>query len=278
MIRELLDGNGAHAVSFGVYVIVALIGIFSIRRFRSTWMYVSGEEGAREARRISTLRQAGFGFLQFRSLQLLIAGLAASWILRMFLADWTIWDAVVVAGTVAVWPFQEWLFHAYLLHLKPLRLFGRTWEPIYVTTHRTHHLLPWEPGSGVVPIYFVTLYLLGLPILWRAAVPLPQAISGVATTLSLIVTYEWIHYLIHTAYKPKGSWYASLWRNHRLHHFKNEHRWYGVTSVVADVVFGTRPAQESIENSETCWTLGSPDERAHSMGATPERSADEATG
>ncbi len=53
--------------------------------------------------------------------------------------------------------------------------------------------------------------------------------------------YEWTHYLIHTDYKPKTRVYRAIWRNHRNHHYKNEHYWFTVTSsgtadrVLADV-------------------------------------------
>ena len=40
------------------------------------------------------------------------------------------------------------------------------------------------------------------------------------------MVYEWCHYLIHTDYKPKTAVYRAIWRNHRLHHFKNEHYWF----------------------------------------------------
>ena len=39
----------------------------------------------------------------------------------------------------------------------------------------------------------------------------------------MVFVYEWIHFLIHTAYRPRTSVYKAIWRNHRLHHFKNEH-------------------------------------------------------
>ena len=42
--------------------------------------------------------------------------------------------------------------------------------------------------------------------------------------------YEWTHYLIHSDYKPKTRVYRAIWRNHRNHHYKNEHYWFTVTS------------------------------------------------
>ena len=45
-------------------------------------------------------------------------------------------------------------------------------------------------------------------------------------------------------------------RNHRLHHFKNEHYWFGVTMLGADRLLRTAPQAEDVERSPTARTLG----------------------
>ena len=41
-----------------------------------------------------------------------------------------------------------------------------------------------------------------------------------------------------------------MWRNHRLHHYKNEHYWFTVTSAgTADRLFGTYPDPETVPTS-----------------------------
>ncbi len=68
--------------------------------------------------------------------------------------------------------------------------------------------------------------------------------------------YEWTHYLIHSDYKPKTRFYRAIWRNHRQHHFKNEHYWFTVTSSgTADRVLGTYPDLASVETSPTAKNL-----------------------
>jgi hypothetical protein len=47
-----------------------------------------------------------------------------------------------------------------------------------------------------------------------------------------------------------------LWRYHRLHHFKNEHYWQGVTMHLGDRVLGTLPDHTKVPTSPTCRTLG----------------------
>lgn len=50
--------------------------------------------------------------------------------------------------------------------------------------------------------------------------------------------YGSIHYAIH-AWNPPFKWMKPHWRNHHLHHYKNEHMGYGVSSTLWDHVFGT---------------------------------------
>jgi hypothetical protein len=65
-----------------------------------------------------------------------------------------------------------------------------------------------------------------------------------------------MHFLIHTAYRPRTPIYRSIWQNHRLHHFKNEHYWHGITQNISDRVLGTNPDQRNVPRSETARTLG----------------------
>jgi sterol desaturase/sphingolipid hydroxylase (fatty acid hydroxylase superfamily) len=73
---------------------------------------------------------------------------------------------------------------------------------------------------------------------------------------ALLAIYEWCHFLIHTPYRPRGWYYRSIWRGHRLHHFKNEHYWFGVTSTLGDHLLRTAPEQSTVKKSGTARTLG----------------------
>ena len=274
MIQALLRGDLANVLGFGVYSVMAIAFVMVLRRFKSTWTFVAAGNRSPESRRSISLKRAVLGFVRSRGVQILIAGIVTCGAIRALVAEWSWWDVAIVAVSFAIWPFQEWFLHAYLLHMKPFMLFGRKIEPIFIKSHRIHHLDPWEPGSGLVSVYFATLFVLLLPIAWHFSLPLSQSLTGVVASLALVFAYEWVHYLIHTTYKPKRSWYANLWRNHRLHHFKNEDYWYGVTTSVADVILHTHPAREKIANSHSCLTLRSQDERDLSMDVPPHRQAD----
>jgi sterol desaturase/sphingolipid hydroxylase (fatty acid hydroxylase superfamily) len=50
--------------------------------------------------------------------------------------------------------------------------------------------------------------------------------------------YASMHYAIH-AWNPPFKWMKPLWRNHHLHHYKDEEKGFGVSSTVWDHIFGT---------------------------------------
>ena len=52
------------------------------------------------------------------------------------------------------------------------------------------------------------------------------------------LSYGTIHYAIH-AWNPPFKWMKPLWTNHHLHHYKDDHHGFGVSSTFWDHVFGT---------------------------------------
>ena len=83
-----------------------------------------------------------------------------------------------------------------------------------------------------------------------------ESINAGETVAAIGMVYEWTHYLVHTDYKAKHGLYRTIWRNHRLHHFKNEHYWYAVTSPgIADRVLGTYPDPQTVPTSPTARNL-----------------------
>jgi hypothetical protein len=94
--------------------------------------------------------------------------------------------------------------------------------------------------------------IVGLWIFPRMALGL----TFLVVTFAIGLAYEWTHYLVHTDYHPKHAVYRAIWRNHRLHHFKNEHYWFAVTSPgTADRVLGTYPDPQTVPTSPTARNL-----------------------
>jgi hypothetical protein len=80
-------------------------------------------------------------------------------------------------------------------------------------------------------------------VAWLATPSTSWMLTLLVSVYGIKLGYEWTHYLVHSDYRPRSRWFRSVWRNHRLHHYKNEHYWFTVTSAgTADRLFGTYPA------------------------------------
>ena len=216
---------------------------------------------------VKTLGHAWREFLRRPSPRWIAAGVGLFAVARLAVGDLDWRDAVLAAGLVAVYPFGEWAIHVYLLHLPPFRWRGRPVELITAKEHRWHHERPHNLDTvllgpkeviglfaGAIPLVAALLgaiLALAAPGGFPAAAILTATVAGGA----LVFVYEWTHFLIHTSYRPRTRAYRLVWQTHRLHHFKNEHYWHGITSTIADHAFGTRPDHREVERSPTARTL-----------------------
>jgi hypothetical protein len=196
-------------------------------------------------------------FLRRASPRILLGALGAAIVARVAVGGFTAWDVVPPLLVLAYWPLNEWLIHVFILHAKPFTLAGRTIDPAVPRKHRAHHRDPWNLELVFIPlqsfVYSLPL-LVGLCFLLAPTTPL--ALTALVAYLAFALHYEWVHYISHTRYAPKSERYQRLIRNHRLHHFKNERYWYGVSMTAADRPLRTAPDPESVERSETARTLG----------------------
>jgi sterol desaturase/sphingolipid hydroxylase (fatty acid hydroxylase superfamily) len=203
------------------------------------------------------LRAAGREFTTFVTARWLAGMLAVSVAVRVLLGDWRWRDLVVAVVLVALQPFTEWVIHVAILHWRPRRILGREVDLKIGYLHRRHHQAPKDPKYLFIPLKAIHRYAvldtLLLVAAWRYR---PAIATGVAVATALTLTYEWTHYLIHSDYQPRTRLYRGIWRAHRLHHFRNENYWYGVTSHLADRVVGTYPAKDDVPLSPTATTLG----------------------
>jgi hypothetical protein len=174
-------------------------------------------------------------------------------------------DLVMIVGLLAVTPFVEWAIHVYLLHARPFTLLGRNVEILSAREHRAHHEAPAVLEGVLIPVYAVLIFLVSIAAInWVLSFPihlvlggprLAYATTGVVTSFAILAAYEWTHFLIHTPHRARSRYYKAIWRNHRLHHYKNERYWFGVTSTVGDRVIGTLPDQRAVQRSATARSL-----------------------
>ena len=211
---------------------------------------------------VRSLGQAAGVFAGRRSAQLFVGATAATAVIRVALGRWGRRDATAVVGVLAARPFAEWVIHRHVLHVSPFEVRGQRIDP--GAAHRRHHRDPADVDFVLVAPRYARDYV----VLWAAvagaiAGALPgrrnrgrAALSGLGAAYASLVTYEWTHLLIHTAYRPRHAWFRRRRAQHRLHHFRNEHHWFGVSTDVADRVLHTRPLGRSVELSPTARTLG----------------------
>ena len=216
------------------------------------------EIGAEQSRRRSISLRDAFGeFVRHPSpwaLAVMVAGGAAA---RIVHGDWRLSDAILPAVLVVTFPVYEWLIHVFVLHWKPRRVGPIRIDSVLARKHRLHHadprdvplvFIPWEAVCWIVPST-VAIAVFAFP---RLGLGLTFLVS--VSTAGLL--YEWTHFLVHSDYRPRSRLYRAVWNNHRLHHFKNEHYWFTVTtSGTADRLFGTHPDPASVPRSKTARNL-----------------------
>jgi hypothetical protein len=189
-----------------------------------------------------------------RLLVLLFSGLLA---VRIAAGDASPWALAVAATVALLWPLQEWLLHVFVLHHEPKQVAGRTLDFQVARMHRAHHRDPWHVDLVFIPLrVFLVVPIVLVAILvasWEAP---GRALTGLVVYFALALHYEWVHFLVHTRYRPRGRLYRRLWRNHRLHHFKNERYWMGVTMLSGDRLLGTAADPARVPTSATARTLG----------------------
>ncbi|MBX7456364.1 sterol desaturase family protein [Mycolicibacterium sp. 3033] len=211
----------------------------------------------RPARRQFTLGDAAREFAAHPSPWMIGTTLAVALTARLYLGNWTWTDAVVPVAMLAVFPFFEWVVHVCILHWKPRRIAGLRIDSLLARKHREHHVDPREVALIFIP-WPALLWVLPVSVV-IALLAFPRTALGLTSLTFLAVLglcYEWCHYLVHSDYKPKTSVYRAVWRNHRQHHFKNEHYWFTVTSAgTADRVLGTYPDPADVETSPTAKNL-----------------------
>jgi hypothetical protein len=215
---------------------------------------------------VTTLGQAWREFWRKRAPKVIVAGIGAVLALRIAIGGFGWPDLAAVAVMLVVYPFGEWAIHVYLLHMRPFRVRGRRVDLVSARAHRQHHEAPSELGLvNFSPVEALAILLLAVPLVpglgglaaWAVVgeAPVGALVTAVLTGYVLVAVYEWTHFLIHTAYRPRSRYYRAVWRNHRLHHFKNERYWHGITNNVSDRVLGTAPDQREVARSRTARSL-----------------------
>lgn len=138
-----------------------------------------------------------------------------------------------IAG-IFFWSLTEYILHRFAFHYEAESASGKR---ISYIMHGNHHEFPRDKQRLFMPpvpsiILSSSIFLILYLILGENAFPFfPGFMLG-------YLLYGTMHYAIH-AWNPPFKWMKGLWRNHHLHHYKDEHKGFGVSSTLWDHVFGT---------------------------------------
>lgn len=141
---------------------------------------------------------------------------------------------LVFLGAIFFWSFFEYIMHRFLFHFVTEN--KRMARFVYVL-HGNHHeyprdkqrlFMPPVPSLIISSIIFALMYLVMGQLAYMF---FPGFILG-------YLIYGSVHYAIH-AWNPPFKFMKPVWRNHHLHHYKNDDKGFGVSSSFWDRVFGT---------------------------------------
>ena len=141
--------------------------------------------------------------------------------------------AVFMAGMLS-WTLFEYIMHRFAFHF--VADSPRAQRFIYVL-HGNHHEYPRDKER---------LFMPPVPSLIIASIIFSLFYMAMGTFTFMFfpgfllgyLMYGSMHFAIH-AWNPPYKWMKPLWRNHHLHHYKNEHKGFGVSTTLWDRVFGT---------------------------------------
>ncbi|MEP4534156.1 MAG: sterol desaturase family protein [Cyclobacteriaceae bacterium] len=130
----------------------------------------------------------------------------------------------------------EYLMHRFVFHLQP---HTPKQEKFAYTVHGVHHDYPKDKDRLAMPpplsllLAFVFFVFFEFVMGGLVFAFLPGFLMGYASYLG-------VHYMVH-AYRPPKNFMKVLWIHHGIHHYKDDHSAFGVSSPFWDFVFGTLP-------------------------------------
>lgn len=132
------------------------------------------------------------------------------------------------------WTLFEYLIHRFVFHWISEQ--PRIQRIAYIFHGNHHHyprdrmrlFMPPVPSLIFASFFFGLFYLFGRDY---AFIIFPGFIFG-------YLCYASMHYAIH-AFAPPFKWLKPLWRQHHLHHYKDEQKGFGVSNLFWDKIFRT---------------------------------------
>ncbi|MFT3682643.1 MAG: sterol desaturase family protein [Ferruginibacter sp.] len=142
-------------------------------------------------------------------------------------------------GGVFFWTFFEYIMHRFVFHFMAEN--EKAKKIVYIM-HGNHHEYPRDKERlfmPPVPSIILASVIFSVMFFLSKIVGVNDFVFSFFPGFMLgYLMYGTMHYAIH-AWNPPFKWMKPLWRNHHLHHYKQQERGFGVSSTLWDRVFGT---------------------------------------
>lgn len=138
---------------------------------------------------------------------------------------------------VVLWQGLEYLIHRCFFHARVTSYWGIT---LHFLFHGNHHKFPKDGDRLVFPPFpaaAIASCIYGALLLVLPAATATALMSGVILGY---VAYDCLHYGMHHAAHLPGGVLQELKARHAHHHYCNPDHGYGISSVLFDVLLGTR--------------------------------------
>ena len=146
------------------------------------------------------------------------------------------------------WTFTEYIMHRFVFHYEPKSKFG---QRIHFIVHGVHHDYPNDSKRLVLPPSVSIPLALGFYFLFKSFIPAHIFFPFFAAFIIGYLCYDELHYAIHHA-PFKGKMWNILKTHHLKHHYTDDHKGYGVSSPLWDMIVGSnfdkKPLKQNVQN------------------------------
>ncbi|MEP6747780.1 MAG: sterol desaturase family protein [Bacteroidota bacterium] len=141
---------------------------------------------------------------------------------------------LIFLGGMFTWTLFEYLMHRFIFHY--VAHSPQAQRIVYII-HANHHQYPRDRERLFMPpapsfILAALVFTLQFVLMGNHAF---MFFSGFVFGYLI---YGTMHFAIH-AWNPPFKWMKPLWRNHHLHHYKEQEKGFGVSTTIWDRFFGT---------------------------------------
>ena len=144
-----------------------------------------------------------------------------------------------------IWTITEYTMHRFVFHFHPKSEFGKR---IHFIFHGVHHDYPNDSLRLVLPPSVSVPLALGFYFLFNLFFQTDALFPFFAGFILGYVIYDELHYAIHHV-EIKGKLWNVLKTHHLKHHYVDDHKGYGVSSPLWDIIVRSDFPKKKLTNN-----------------------------